>query len=245
MRTLTAEQVDQFRTEGYVLPDGPLLPPARFEQLRAIFEQDLARYGEDDLDVIHDRDHRLLEFLVEDDVLDLVEPLIGRDIGVWSSHFISKPPRTGRATPWHEDASYWDGRMDNWSRVLTVWLAVDPVDTSNGCMRVIPGSHLLPAATYEDVRDPSATIFGTKIIDEQVDERAAVDFVLAPNHCSIHDARIIHGAVANTSDRRRAGYTMRYFPTTNRVIPERNVGHPLWLARGRDHAGNTYRPLPS
>jgi len=241
MATLTDEQVEQFRTQGYVLPDGPLLSPERFDRLRDIFEEDLARYGEDDLDVMHDRDPRLLDFLLGDEVLDLVEPLIGPDIGLWSSHFISKPPRTGRSTPWHEDASYWDGRMDNWDRVLTVWLAIDAVDTSNGCMRVIPGSHLLPPATYEKVRDPSTTIFGSKIVDDGVDESRAVDFVLEPNHCSIHDARMVHGAEANTSDRRRAGYTMRYFPTSNRVIPERNIGHPLWLARGRDRAGNTYR----
>ena len=50
----------------------------------------------------------------------------------------------------------------------------------------------------------------------------------------------MHGAQANTSPLRRAGYTMRYFPTSTTVYPEKNVGHKIWLARGVDLAGNTY-----
>lgn len=57
---------------------------------------------------------------------------------------------------------------------------------------------------------------------------------------SLHDGRIVHGAPANTSERRRADYTMRYLSADIRVLPEANPGHRLWLARGRDRAGNTY-----
>ena len=73
-----------------------------------------------------------------------------------------------------------------------------------------------------------------------INEDEAVYFSLQPNECSLHEGRIIHGAKANTSSKRRAGYTMRYFPTTSKLNPERNVGHKIWLARGTDKAGNTY-----
>ena len=39
-------------------------------------------------------------------------------------------------------------------------------------------------------------------------------------------------------DRRRLGYTMRYLSAEVKVVPERNVGHRLWLARGRPVADN-------
>jgi hypothetical protein len=67
-----------------------------------------------------------------------------------------------------------------------------------------------------------------------------VYFELEANECSLHEARIIHGAKANTSEHRRTGYTMRYFPTSSRVLPERNQGHKIWLARGSDLAGNQF-----
>jgi hypothetical protein len=63
---------------------------------------------------------------------------------------------------------------------------------------------------------------------------------LEPNRCSLHDGRILHGANANTSPHRRAGYTMRYLPATTRIVPETNVGHRVWLARGRPIAANRY-----
>ncbi len=55
---------------------------------------------------------------------------------------------------------------------------------------------------------------------------------------------IIHGAEANTSDQRRADYTMRYFPTSARIYPEKNEGMHFWLARGKDIAGNVYQNVP-
>ena len=236
---LTPEQIEHYTREGYVLFHQPVFDAATFARLKAIFEEDLARYGEMGLDTIHFRDARLLEFLLHDSVLDLVEPVVGPNIGLWSSHFISKPPRTGKATPWHEDSSYWNGRVSTMAGICTVWLAIDESTPENGCMRVIPGSHSNGFSEYEKV-DPDKNIFGTQIKPESMDESKAVYFALQPNECSLHEARIIHGAQANTSDRRRAGYTMRYFPTSSKLDSERNVGHKIWLARGCDIAGNRY-----
>jgi len=46
---------------------------------------------------------------------------------------------------------------------------------------------------------------------------------------------------ANTSNLRRCGYTMRYMPTSVKLDPALNAGsHQIYLARGRDLAGNDY-----
>lgn len=241
---LTAEQAAQYARDGYVLYHQPVFAPDRFARLKAIFEEDLTQYGEEGLDVIHFKDARLLEFLLSDEVLDLVEPIIGPNIGLWSSHFISKPPRTGKATPWHEDSSYWNGRISTMEGICTVWLAMDEATPENGCMRVIPESHASGSAGFSEYEavDSAKNIFSSQIKPETIPEERAVYFALQPNECSLHEARLIHGAQANTSDKRRAGYTMRYFPTTSLVYHDngRNAGHKLWLARGRDLAGNHF-----
>ena len=118
-----------------------------------------------------------------------------------------------------------------------MWLAIDASDRENGCMKVIHGSHRSAVNAYEDV-DADANLFATEIRPEDVREEDAVYFELEPNQCSLHDSRIIHGADANVSARRRCGYTMRYFDMAMRVIPERNPGHKLWLCRGENVAGN-------
>jgi ectoine hydroxylase-related dioxygenase (phytanoyl-CoA dioxygenase family) len=237
---LTADEVAHYDKDGYVLYHQPVFSPEKFGRLRDIFEENLARYGDEDLDVIHFRDPRLLEFLLADEVLDIVESVVGPNIGLWSSHFISKPPKVGKATPWHEDSSYWNGKISTMAGICTVWLAIDRATPENGSMAVIPGSHVNGFSDYEAI-DASKNIFSSQIKPEQVDEERAVYFSLEPNECSLHEARIIHGARANTSEFRRAGYTMRYFPTTSLVHCAKPGGHKLWLARGKDIAGNYYQ----
>ncbi|GLV55340.1 hypothetical protein KDH_21870 [Dictyobacter sp. S3.2.2.5] len=237
---LTSQDVAYYRENGYLLYHHQLFSEEKFARLQAIFEEHLAHKGSklsDELDTPHFRDPRLLDFLLSDEVLDLVEPIIGPDIFLWSSHFICKDPYTGRPTPWHEDSSYWEGRVNNYEKIITVWLALDRSNDENGCMRVIPGSHNNGFSEYEKV-DSATNTFGSQI--KNLDDSRAVSFVLEPGECSLHDSRIMHGANANTSQYRRCGYTMRYMSADTRIIPERNAGHKLWLARGQDRAGNSY-----
>jgi ectoine hydroxylase-related dioxygenase (phytanoyl-CoA dioxygenase family) len=246
MTTLTAsprlspEQVAQYERDGYTLFHQPVFAPDKFERLKAIFEENLARHGDEDLDTMHFRDHRLFEFLLSDEVLDLIQPVVGPNIGLWSSHFISKPPYTGKATPWHEDSAYWNGRVSTMAGICTVWLALDEATPENGCMKVIPGSQHGGFSEYEAV-DEAGNIFPSQIKPEAVNESKAVYFALRPGECSLHEGRLMHGADPNASPKRRAGYTMRYFPTTSKVYPEKNIGHKIWLARGVDIAGNAFQ----
>ncbi len=240
MRRLAPQDVATYWENGYFLYHQQLFPTEKMASLYHIFEEHLAEKGSrlsDELDTPHFRDPRLLDFLLSDEALDMVEPIIGPNIGLWSSHFICKDPLTGRATPWHEDSAYWKGRLSSFEKVVTIWLALDPTDRDNGCMRVIPGTHANGFSEYEEV-DSKRNTFSRQI--KSVDISRAVYFDLAAGECSLHDSRIIHGAEANTSPRRRCGYTMRYFSTEANVYPEANAGHKIWLARGRDLAGSNF-----
>lgn len=245
---LTPDQADHYRREGYLLYDQPLLSPEAFEGLKAHFEGMLTDWLADPrmrspehMDVPHFMDPALFRWLFDDAVLDLVEPLLGPDIALYSSHFICKPPATGKRVPWHEDSGYWRGRLDP-MQVVTVWLAIDPSTPANGCMRVIPGTHNSGQAgfsDYESVND--SAVFNTEIRRDQLDESKAVDCTLEPNHCSLHDGRLIHGSAANTGDIRRCGYTIRFISTRTRMLEAPgNDAFQIYLARGKDHAGNRY-----
>jgi hypothetical protein len=242
---LDQQDVAFFRENGYYLNRTQLFSPEKLDLLEGIFEEHLADKGDklsDELDTPHFRDPRLLDLLLSDEVLDLVEPLVGPDIALWTSHFISKEPKVGRATPWHEDSAYWKGRLSEYDRIVTVWLALGPSNQRNGCMRVIPGTHHNGFSEYVPT-DKTVQTFHAEI--PGVDEDKAVYFELERGQCSLHDGRIIHGARPNTSDVRRTGYTMRYFPASVKVldVPD-NAGWKIWLARGGDSAGNTYQPDP-
>ncbi len=246
---MSTDRAARFYTEnGYWLHKKPLFTDEKFAQLCTLFEEILADQDKgrraDQLDLPHFRYPAFFEFLLADQVLDLVEPFIGPNIGLWSSHFICKEPQIGRATPWHEDSAYWNGRLDRMDQIITVWLAIDPSTRANGCMRVIPGTHVNGFSQYEEV-DQAHNTFSRQIVAEQRDETKAVYFELEPNECSLHDARIIHGATANESVVRRCGYTMRYFSLTSKVLPERNPTHRVWHGRGENIAGSALTELPA
>lgn len=234
-----------YHAGGYLLPGRQALPHDGFTRLKDIFEEHLAdaqargeRGDSGELDMPHARDPRLLEFLLADEILDVIEALLGPDLGLFASAFLSKEPFTGRATPWHEDSYFWQDRFDRMDRIVTVWLALDKVDRKNGCMRVIPGSHLASAGQYE-FADPEEFSFD-RVVAGGIDESKAVCFELEEGQFSLHDARIIHGAEPNHSSRRRAGYTIRYFSQELRFDRDhpRNDGHLLWHARGRNLHSN-------
>ncbi|RMG67180.1 MAG: phytanoyl-CoA dioxygenase family protein [Bacteroidetes bacterium] len=240
---VSVEAIESYRSQGYYLHREPLFTPVRLDALQAIFEEHLAGRGakrSDELDTPHFEDSRLLDFLLDPQVLDLVEAFIGPNIGLFSSHFICKEPRVGRRTPWHEDSAYWAGKFDRLDQLVTIWLALDDTDQENGCMGVIPGTHRNGFSAYAEVADSQDSTFGTEIAAGSFDENQAVWFELKRGQCSLHDARIIHGAPANRSDRRRCGYTMRYFALDMRFNPAAAPGHRLWHARGENLAGNDF-----
>ena len=242
---LSDEQIGEYRERGYLLMREPVFPRAKFQELTTLFEDKLARLPADvrpeNMDVPHFTDVRLFEWLLADEVLDLVEPLLGPDLALFTSHFVCKPGGSGKRVPWHTDAAYWRTILSP-MEVCTVWLAVDPSTTSNGCMYVIPGSHRLADADYEAV-DPEANVFATEITRAQRDESKAVPLELEQNQASLHDGRLQHSSNANTAPGRRCGYTMRYISTRVKFSRENNdyfKHHQIYLARGRDYAGNEY-----
>ncbi|MBI1336210.1 MAG: phytanoyl-CoA dioxygenase family protein [Phycisphaera sp.] len=243
---LTPQHVEKFNAEGFLLPGVDVFKPGKFEALKTYFDELLDEWSTtgrsrspEHMDVPHFWHPRLFDWLLDDEVLDLVEPILGPDIALFSSHFICKPPAIGKRVPWHEDSAYWKGRLDP-MRVVTVWLAVDPSTPENGCMRVIPGTHLNGFSDYDPVANPKEQVFGSEIRQGQYDESKAVDCVLKAGQASLHDGRIIHGSAANKGTMRRCGYTMRYISAATKHMPFPNSQFEIYLARGRDRAGNTY-----
>jgi len=239
---LTDEDVASYHREGYLLPRGQVLPACEFHALQQRFDGLLADWvaqggRPEAMDVPHFYHPELMRWLLHPAVLDLVEPITGPDIVLFSSHFICKPAGDGRRVPWHEDSAYWRGQWDP-MEVVTVWLAIDDSDLANGCMHVVPRSHRDGYSEYADLSERA--VFGSEIKAGSFDASTAVPCILKAGECSLHHAKAIHGSAANASPRRRCGYTMRFISAAARFDPARNADgiFQLYQARGRNLAGN-------
>jgi hypothetical protein len=190
----------------------------------------------------------LLEFARHPDLLDIAEQLIGPDLILWGSQVFSKPARDGMAIPWHQDGQYWPMRPLS---TVTVWIAVDPATTENGCLRVIPGTHASGLFPHE-TNNADGLALNQGVAKGAFDERQAVDIELEAGQISLHHAMLLHGSNANRSTNRRCGYAIRYMPATSHfdrtLAPTRIANNqsidfsqrPLWLVRGKDRANNDF-----
>jgi ectoine hydroxylase-related dioxygenase (phytanoyl-CoA dioxygenase family) len=180
--------------------------------------------------------------LVSDDrLLDVAEQFVGPNIALFASHYISKPPYEGRPVLWHQDGSYWPLEP---MEVVTLWLAVDDATPGNGCMQVIPGTHTLELQELQQRSDVDS-VLGSGMDESLVDESRAVDIALRAGDVEIHHPNIVHGSHANTSPRRRCGLTIRYIPTTTRILTD-EPWPSAYLLRGEAVPGvNQYQPRPT
>src|ERR1051326_7581991 len=149
MSKLTAQEIDQFNRDGY------LMKPALFDAE----EMDL-------LITVAKNDQRLereaLERL-EDDIysafvrcLRIVEPLeqvLEGEVYHYHHKMMLKEPFVGGSWEWHQDYGYWYSNKCLFPYMASCLIAVDRATKENGCLQVIKGSHLMGRIDHNKTGD--------------------------------------------------------------------------------------------
>lgn len=131
-------------------------------------------------------------------------------------YVISKPPCSPRLF-WHYDWFAWGHPSAYEARPLQIFLMYYLSDTAraNGCLRVIPGSHLNHNELHGHVGNPHAEAISRAqdmslpAFSDRPDE---CDVPVAAGDLVIGDARMLHAAHANTSDAWRSVITLWFQP---------------------------------
>ena len=76
---------------------------------------------------------------------------------------------------------------------MTAWLALTVADETNGCLRVVPGSHGL-AAQPLDLEANGTSLFGARMDYALVDESVAVSIEAEPGDLVLHHPNLVHGS---------------------------------------------------
>ena len=250
---LTETQVRRYHEDGFVIPDFRM-PRRVLCSIRERHARLLARHPEfrNYCPALLHFDPGFAEYCRTPGLLDLVEQLIGPDLALWNMSFFAKPAFDGQATPWHQDGHYWAIRP---LATCSVWVAVDDSHRTNGCLRVIPGSHRARRLrSHRDNPSPDLTL-DQELLPDEFDAGEAVDLRLEAGRISLHDVYLAHGSEANRSPHPRRGMTMRIMPTTSvydrglanamyrEGEPVNQAHNPLLLLRGRDRSGkNDFSP---
>jgi ectoine hydroxylase-related dioxygenase (phytanoyl-CoA dioxygenase family) len=242
-QALTTAQIDAFNRNGYIAGIR-VFDEAEIAEIRAYFDQLLAKVLADGgnsyaISTAHITYGRVWDLLTDERIVAYIKDLLGKNLIGWGSHFFCKMPCAPKTVSWHQDASYWPITP---SKTATVWLAIDDADVENACMRFIPGSHHHGHLTYhlseEDERN---------VLFQTVTDAAAygdpIDVELKAGEMSIHSDMLLHSSLANASDRRRCGLTLRYCAADVRARQGWHLKGVLISGRDPDeHWGNPPRP---
>ena len=128
----------------------------------------------------------------------LAQELLGTDVITKNLQYFNKPPKTGNATPPHQDGYYF--KLDP-PKALTMWLALNDADEENGCVRYVKGSHLKGMREHA----LTGTLGFSQGISDYGNEDDRLNEVPAPvseGDLIVHDSLTIHFAGKNLSNDR-------------------------------------------
>ncbi len=243
--------VEFFRANGY-LAARPLLAEEELAPLREAFENlkegrsakqpELSRNltGDDEnyvLQVVNawEAEPAFERHLYHPMLTEAVADLMGTDtVRVWHDQIQYKPPFKGGPTVWHQDYPYWPVLEP--ADLVSAWMALEDADEQNGCMSMVPRSHLwgtygngtvgMREGDWGPAHDPELLPKGEKV--EVVPCPAKAGWVM------FHHCMTWHGAPPNRSDLGRPAIAVHFMPGHTRYVPKSGhaIGHLIEVEPG-------------
>jgi len=202
-------QLSEYGREGYIVARG-LFSPEEVEHYREHFMR-LRAAGKypgdfDGVDVtstdplkryprmihMHKFDEASLRWMLDERLRTWLTALMGREPYAVQTMLYFKPAGA-RGQALHQDNFY--------LRVLpgtcmAAWLALDPCDEENGCMQVVPGSHMLPVLCTTKA---DTTQSFTDVTVPVPDSLPVAPVFMQPGDVLFFHGSVIHGSYPNTS----------------------------------------------
>ena len=223
---LSYEELLQFRDEGYLLYEG-LIHGEKLANYVSIFDE-LVERGKtlplDTPDFSYEKDletfepipgflhkiqgvcvvdNRVLDLAKEPEILNRVECLLGPNIDVFGTKFFPKLPGGGTTVYWHQD-NYFFGSTSG--RIVSCGIYLQDSDRENGCLRLLPRSHLTQEIAEHKSKPQSLRTW----VD--LDDSEAIDVECPAGTVALFSANLLHGSHDNFSDRSRYSTAWHYIP---------------------------------
>lgn len=233
-KVLSKDQVDRFARDGFLFGFDaiPAEEAQRLSLRLADYERSIGAPASTRLRVkAHLGFPWMVELACQPKLLDVIESLIGPNIRLYLSSLWSKGARDGTFVSWHQDSAYYGLEPHE---EITAWVALTPSNRSNGCVRVIPGTHLGADYAHEETFERTNLLSRGQTIRD-IDASQAVDMELKPGQFSVHHEKLVHGSDPNNSDDARVGIAFMYLPTHVRSTVGRRASI---LVRGEDRFGH-------
>jgi phytanoyl-CoA hydroxylase len=230
---LTEEQITEFKAKGFLnggkLLDDNTVDVLRSEIMRVIDEREredilqpvLNRNlsGKEDAPVwqivnIWQASEPFKKVVTSHQVATAIAQLTeATELRVWHDQIQYKPAQVGGVNMWHQDAPYWPILAP--MTEVSAWIALDDVEVENGCMSMVPSSHL-----WGNNIDFLHTLKSYDAMPDEFDGHR-IEVVPCPvkkGEVHFHHALTWHGSHANTSGRPRRAIAIHYMTQDTKYV---------------------------
>lgn len=258
---LTAQQVEFFREEGYLVVEGVFSTDevasfqracdailAQAQGLTSSTDRLKMKVFEDSTKLVqqvgdpHEMSGVWLDLVKDARLLDMAEALLGPNLLVYYSQLMMKAPRQGFTAPWHQDFAFFPHSR---AEILACTVAIDDATLGNGCIRVIPHSHQLGLINHYDKQG----VF-TGIVQDyhSFDERTEVALPAQAGSVIFWHSLTLHASHPNRTEKPRRALVIEYKNPDARLLSGsyssrgevRNIG---LMVRGHDPSHDLLAPL--
>jgi hypothetical protein len=221
---LSDDQLQQLHDEGWCLA-GRVLDDRELQSLRS----EEARFRSIEPHGVHETLFRsqlapyssaVRAFVNQGSATAIALQVIGDNVAHWFNQYVTKLPDAGTGKsefPWHQDNGY---TAIEPATNITIWIALDDVNTQNGCVWVMPRSHrhgLLPhGARSEDSWFLEVPVEGEGVPAE-----------LKAGEAVVFSGLTLHRSLLNHSDKPRRAFFVEYADAAARYVRPGGVSRPI------------------
>jgi len=181
-----------YKEQGYFVSQQPLLSEEdliAFQELCArLIDKNKSRSERAFVHDLHVKHPDFLYYVLQNDLLDMVESILGRDFGfAWSAALI-KNKNSDFSLDWHSDF-YQDSFVEELKDhpLLSVNIAATNATRESGCIQFIPKSHLI--RTNRKLIPPTSEGAYQEVFAET-----------KPGHFTLHDCHTLHRSAPNNAN---------------------------------------------
>lgn len=246
--SLTAEQVNLFHKDGFVIVKNFCSEAETDKLYRTALEDDAMRKNALDLNDQSGRKTRLsLWFTPGDDVFGYltrsekmvhsVAKLLDSDAPVCHFHskLMQKEPRVGGAWEWHQDYGYWYKNQFMFpDQLVSVMVALTHANKENGCLQVIRGSHKLGRVNHGFAGEQVGA--DMVMVNNALQTMELVYSELEAGDALFFHSNLLHRSEANLSEHPRWSIISCYSSQSNLAYNETSVSWKVPVSVVPDNA---------
>ena len=213
-RTLTADELEHYHEQGYVVIED-FFPLDELDAMNRHLDEFFASGG--DTRSASDTTkgwifslglatEKTRDFCSDPRVLDLIEPIVYPGISIYSAKLVTKEPYDDTQCLWHQDDAYYTKHAPESQRRMSTWIPLQDTTREQGCVEIVPGSH------KRGLQPSSNKGYGTCSLsmDIDVDLSERMYLPIKAGSIMLFSALLWHASEGNKTGTRRRAFIVSY-----------------------------------